>query len=571
MAADFSALGAAGVQRGVVPRPAWEAANTDAMVIRMDVGLQRHHQHLPAAEVRLEEHAADVERGFLRAWRVIAQNRDSFPLSAFDGCRVRFLLRNTLSHFLTMREAARPPHLADGVEHSIRLDWLARLYLGSTERTAPLPLEGAKGCERPPEGEGARPRHWPLLRAEHDALERLDIPRFTADADGEDLYADPVVAPGSVESGQARAAARLRRLDDRARQTQLGYLRTSLGEPTRPGRVGTARAPLDIAWDIYRDLRDRALITADAAVWIDAAPQAPSGARTMDGPARIAPLPLDLYAGQCGVALFLCGLAQATADRSVRRLALAAFATPRLALDTRLLLGLPEGIGLGGVGGYVLALARGARLLDCPALLDDAREWAACLTPERLAGASSPDVLGGVAGALLGLSELGIGDLGAGSQRLREAIGRPPAPGFGHGSAGIAAALQACGEAASWAPDPGAEGLSWCVGLGGDALVARETHPRLLEEGETVDDSLCCGTAGLIDALLVRGRTDPRCLERARVLVERLARADAWRVQGPSLFRGSAGIGWVMLRATFPHLKNVSCVPEEVPNSPAKD
>src|SRR5262249_8605447 len=123
---------------------------------------------------------------------------------------------------------------------------------------------------------------------------------------------------------------------------------------------------------------------------------------------QLRPVGLDLYAGACGIALFLATVERVTGGAGYRALIDGAVQPLRSALaarDARVArwLGLGAGVGMGGV---VYALARVSRLLDAPVLLDDARTAASLITAERIAADDSFDVVAGVAGAILGLIAL---------------------------------------------------------------------------------------------------------------------------------------------------------------------
>jgi len=136
----------------------------------------------------------------------------------------------------------------------------------------------------------------------------------------------------------------------------------------------------------------------------------------------------------------------------------------RRALDTRdARVARWSGIGAGaGMGGVLYALTRMSELLESPALLDDARQAASLITPERIAADDLLDVVSGAAGAILGLLALYAATDDPATFTAASACGqhllatRTPSAagyrawatldgklltGFSHGAAGIAYAL----------------------------------------------------------------------------------------------------------------------------------
>ena len=109
----------------------------------------------------------------------------------------------------------------------------------------------------------------------------------------------------------------------------------------------------------------------------------------------------DLYGGTCGVALFLAAAERFAPGSGYGELALAALRPLQTMLDRRPDR-LAETMGIGGASGlgsvaYSLLLV--SRLLDEPALLEEARRVADLISEERIASDRVLDVIGGAAGA----------------------------------------------------------------------------------------------------------------------------------------------------------------------------
>ena len=117
----------------------------------------------------------------------------------------------------------------------------------------------------------------------------------------------------------------------------------------------------------------------------------------------------DLYNGACGIALFLAAHAAVTDAMSSRDLALAALAPLRAALVGRNPARTARSLGLGGalgMGSIVYAFAVISALLDDREMLSDAHRAAELITDDVIAADRQLDVLGGSAGAILGLLRL---------------------------------------------------------------------------------------------------------------------------------------------------------------------
>jgi type 2 lantibiotic biosynthesis protein LanM len=183
---------------------------------------------------------------------------------------------------------------------------------------------------------------------------------------------------------------------------------------------------------------------------------------------RLQALGPNLYDGLGGIALFLAALARVCGEARFADLARRALqplrlqvktADPQMRRRTARLVGIGGGFGLGS---WVYALARVATFLNDASLLQDCSALAEWITPESIAADPKLDVLGGAAGAILGLLAL-HGATGEehvleravacgrhlldrrssheGAPRAWRTIADRPLAGFSHGAAGIAYAL----------------------------------------------------------------------------------------------------------------------------------
>jgi type 2 lantibiotic biosynthesis protein LanM len=616
-ALDTSALGAVNETQTTRPQPAWRDINTDAM--RLD----RAHMAAPAGTnaasiagvpISPNDYVAEIETGFRQMYELLIDQRDALlapdgPLPAMRHQSLRFIFRGTGVYFAVTERANRPECLRDGADRSIELDALARAQLLEPER----------------------PAFWPLLGGEHATLDRGDIPHFLVAADSVDLLpatGEPVrgcFAEPCIDSMRDR----LRRLNSHDLARQGGYIRATM--QARVARHGTGEqiwdaddAPLDdIALPSPEALVEDAIAIADA-IRRDALGDPPRGVAWMTVRYHFAMQRFQLevsgpglYDGGCGIALFLAALERVTGGAGFRDLALGAIAPLRdeLRSDGQQRTGEVGIGGASGLGSFVYGLTHIGQLLDEPVVLDDAATAAALVTPARIADDRAFDVIGGSAGAILGLLALhaATGDEAALDRAVAcghhllahrtadahghrawvtSANGRMPA-GFAHGAAGIATALEAIAYETSlfsplegnWpdlrVPEP-EYATSWCNGGPGVGLarlggLAGLDTPAIgadidaatnviLRAGTGGVDHLCCGNLGRADILLEMGqrlaRPDLTHAARARIaaLRHRAHERDGYRlwwkagggVSVPGLFQGTSGIGYALLRAAFP-------------------
>lgn len=408
---DASGMGGVSEQESPYRGPRWEDINSDQMLLREDYGAilpLPNAATFGGVPISPADCVESIVSGFRALYTFLVENRGSLlaadgPLAPLSGQQVRFILRPTKLYARLLRSALSPAALQDGAVRSIELDILSRPHLDEPEPDA----------------------LWALRCAEQQALERMDIPLFTAGADSD--------AP-ALPNGQRvercfegpcynRALARLGDLGPADLARQLPLIRASFnlrgvlgsgpcaiedkdaGHPAllRPLPVlGTAQAFIRHALEIAEELRTAAIRGGDgSAAWIGAAYNPRAGRFVLQ------PLGYDLYSGAPGVALFLAAAERVTAE-GFKDLALTALRplrreprghAARLAGE----IGIGGGSGLGSV---VYALALVGQLLNEPALIEDASRVAALITPERIAADTALDVISGAAGAALGLLSL---------------------------------------------------------------------------------------------------------------------------------------------------------------------
>jgi lantibiotic modifying enzyme len=545
--------------------------------------------------------AAEVERGFVDAWRLLAAHGKPIEaqLRSAAGTERRPLRRARVSR-ACLDHAAHPDHLRTAADRQAAI----RDVLARAESLAPV-TRAACDSERAAleRGELPEPAEVGRRRARLHLVAAHDLPRELLLLRSLLAPARDVSAPRSAPAAETRA----------------------LGEDERAEL-------LEGAVEIGRCLEETALPSPDGMDWI--------GLHEDErGRCRLRPAGPDLYHGGAGIATFFAYLWRATGRRRFRAAALSAMRRARVALANR-------AYWTGGAFCGRASVAYGA--LHVARVCGDAALLAEAVTSCRVLARDSParglmDLVGGNAGAqavilavrratgadglleeaaLLGRrivaarSPLGVGC--AWPSRL----GPSGLAGFAHGSGGIAwalAHLTAEGAASAdtadairgalaherslfveeernWLdlrahrePERARGGrpptaLAWCHGAPGIGI-ARATLPSAFfgpEEAAEVrvavesvlraavdpTDSLCHGELGNLETLLLAGTrlAEPSWLAIARrrgLAAVRRARSRAripegWtcgisvRAPTPGLLVGLSGIGYALLRLWDP-------------------
>ena len=179
----ISGLGEPDEQELPVRTPRWVRVNTDRMALEFASARLRVRENVPrldGAPLSLQEHSPQVVKGFRRMYRFLLDHRDALlgadPLRELAREQVRFVFRATRVYGLILRNLQHRRYLRDGADRSIGLEQLGR---------AQVPPRDA--VDEPDE----KPLFWPVFRAERLAMERDDIPFFTARASSDALILSP--------------------------------------------------------------------------------------------------------------------------------------------------------------------------------------------------------------------------------------------------------------------------------------------------------------------------------------------------------------------------------------------
>jgi type 2 lantibiotic biosynthesis protein LanM len=465
-AIDVSSLGAVAEQQTSFPVPVWHHVNTDEMELRYQSGTiqpQANVACLKSTNLSPNDYVEHILDGFRQMYECFLKNRSALlawdsPLQPLYRQKIRIIFRQTDAYHTLLRRTLEPDWLKGGAAFSIQLDHLSRPLLSYPSKSD----------------------FWPVLKAETESLEQLDIPHFTAYPNSNRLYLSDRQSIEQCFDGPSselviKSLSNLSQVD---LEKQLDFIRASFTqrEPDQFGATSSASVAAPFAHEPLAP--ETALMEAQriASRLQGQAIRAPDGSATWLGFGYLAgarryqlqPMGFALYDGSCGVALFLSALEHVTGGAGLRDLALAALLPLHDALsDTesaqaRLLFRDMSIGGLTGLGSILYTLTRTSQFLREPGLLEDARKLCLLLTPELIRRRHAFDFVEGAAGAILGLLALHRATNDANALTRAIACGdfliekRVPSSsgfkawpdfqgqlltGFSHGAAGIAYAL----------------------------------------------------------------------------------------------------------------------------------
>ncbi len=468
IAYDLSALGGGKGMATPFVRPHWSDLNTDEMSLQWAAARTDEQLGRPllwGEALPLSESTGHLLWGFESAYRFLEARQQTLlspegPLAAFSRGLTRFIFRDSRLYDSLLFRSLAPELMRDGRDRGIALEALAKPLL-------------------------TRPLWWPLLRHELAALERLDLPHFSARVTETSLPLGPheQLDGGLLSAGWSATRERIARLGAADLRHQLTLIQGALfsyavrhdsteeaareassarvdelasmpPEPTSPAAL-LAEAIL-----LAKELQGRAIEAEDGSLsWIGFR-YAPAADRF-----RLQPLDESLYCGLGGVGLFLAALHRISGDPQHRTTALRVLSPLRRRLEGsgQGAQAMRKSIGGGdGLGSVVYSLVKASQWLDEPSLLESATQIAAFLTPAAIESDQTFDVLGGAAGTILGLLRLHEATQDKRALALAIACGHhlvqarsrassghlvwksmpaEPFSGFSHGAAGIAFAL----------------------------------------------------------------------------------------------------------------------------------
>jgi type 2 lantibiotic biosynthesis protein LanM len=362
-------------------RLTWTDVNTDTMRPAQVREGPRTPTNLPRIgadhHVGLGEHIDDFVAGFRDYSAFLKNTQGTRWCAEFAGLTVRTVVRPTQFYAMLLQRLTDDRSMVDGATWSAQADFVARLADWDT----------------------AVDDEWQSQRVERGALLELDVPMFTTTCD----------------AGIRRARARIRGLDEQQMAWQVDVIRQTSPEASGlriRGLAALAPNPdVVLPNSVFRAEAD-AIATQLAAYGIRRGPGAAwigLGWFPDSDASQLSVLGHDLYNGTCGIAMFFAAHAKAAGHRDSADWALAAVARLRADVHSSRAARMCRVLGLGGgtgLGSIIYALAGISDLLGDDALLDDALCAARLCTDDLVAADRQLDVIGGSAGAILGLLRL---------------------------------------------------------------------------------------------------------------------------------------------------------------------
>lgn len=385
----------------------WNNINSDEMrpAKSKEVGKSTPNlPHIDGRYAKFGDHIDDFISGFGDYAKFLLQRtRDAKLGGLFDGFAgvpVRKVIRATRFYYMLLQRLKNHRTMDDGVIWSAQADFVARL--ADWENDVDL--------------------LWLLQRAERSALVTLNVPHFVSPSDGNEIRdATGVSVHSEATSGLARARTRVQSFDEQDIAWQItvvtqntSSIPRSSDQPARGvERKQLLRADADVAPTkgvfvaeadkIAEELFRYAIRRGPSAAWIGLDWLGDSDVF------QLVCLGPDLYNGVSGIAVFLAAHAAVTGRKSSGELALAGMSHLRKELKSRNAARMARSLGIGGatgLGSIVYALAVMSKSLHDEDLLADAQVAAGLFTDDLIAADKQLDVMGGSAGAILGLLRL---------------------------------------------------------------------------------------------------------------------------------------------------------------------
>lgn len=462
VAYDISGLGSSDSRQAPRKMRRAQAINTDNMHLRYETTtfpLEKNVPRLGDIALSANDYQVQIATGFEQMYRFLMINKDRLlaldsPLATMQDQQVRFIFRATQIYGTILQNAWAPDYLKNGADYSIELDRLSYAFLVAQNK----------------------PDAWPILSAELQAMEQLDIPFFTASAASNELSVgkNQAIEHYFKQSSYQQVLSQLQALDetDLSRQVAIiqgSYYAKVAQTSSKNDQWNAETLPLlnsqqliEEARAIATELEARVIPDPDGSVnWI--------GLVYMTEAERFQLQVLNdsLYDGRCGVALFLAALCQVSGESSLGNLALQTLQSLRrqIQIDPESQQRKARLAGIGGttgLGSMIYTFVKVSQFLGDQTLLQDAQALSDWMTPELIAADKYLDIISGAAGAILGLLSLyGVTKevtvlekaIACGQHLLTHqvshkgthkawiTIGETPFTGFSHGAAGISYAL----------------------------------------------------------------------------------------------------------------------------------
>jgi type 2 lantibiotic biosynthesis protein LanM len=382
--------------------PEWCNINTDLMEVRKGRTTCTQSTAFLDDELSPDHFIAEMIKGFTETYLLLASEKNaiagSSPWKALSKQTLRFVFRPSKLYAQIQQNLLYSHLLKNGIDRSVYLDIL---YKGMTNGDHP-------------------PLWWPLVQAEQNDLEMMDMPHFSvqANSDGIELPDGKKIANYFHCSGYKAATLRLQKLNEQDLQQQITFIKNSISS-----RNGYRCSILSTSKEIKGTTTHRTLTKEHAiqeghkiaALLIQTSITAGDGSTTWIAPTydfRIKKYVLDpisdnLYDGNAGVALFFAALFKITGQSQYKDFALSVLLPLQRSKEVDL--ALQPSVHTGGYAGYagvVYSFLKVGLWTGNLNLIHAATEAAFSLTRSREAEAQNFDITNGTAGTLLSLFQI---------------------------------------------------------------------------------------------------------------------------------------------------------------------
>ena len=426
----------------------WRGIGTDEMRVERDRAIMEGGRNRPLLDGRpaqVGEFRDEMTHGFTAVYRLLAGHPEELRrwIGRFADDPVRVVLRPTRIYGALLLESFHPDYLRDALDRDRLFD---RLWLEAD----------------------FQPVLAQAVAAEHRDLSEGDIPFFSTVPSSRDVWTSrgERLPDFLAEPALDLVRRRLGELGEEDLRRQLWFLRLSLGTQLlnrddvqwtsyAPDPQAPRLTPEALRESLLRHARavggwfaEMAVRERDHASWI--------GLEYRNKTWSLETTPEDLYSGLPGIALFLGFLGDIAGDPAPTELARAAVDTLQIQMEARLEGAPGAGASIGafqGLGGIVWTLAHLGHLWRDRQILD-AAEGLAERFPAILEKDEDLDLIGGSAGAILGLLAL---HEACGSKRVLEIASQ-------------------CGERLLGLAEPWGPGLGWRTRLATDKPSAGISH-----------------------------------------------------------------------------------------------
>lgn len=464
---DFTGMGAMPGQEVVLEVLTWKDLNTDAMEchlaeVQMSTHLRANAPQMGETYLVPEDYTDEIIDGFSSMYQFLIDNKNSFlaPDGLFSALflnKARFVFRATSLYASILRKSVHPDYQRDGIDLSIQLDIVSRSFVTLDERSG----------------------LWPMVAEEVQSMWNLDIPKFTVCGNSDSMqFSDGTWSPKIFVGTPCEIVkGKLCRLSTQDLAWQVGLIRGSMeAREFRTAKMSIPEKSITDDTDSVPLLGVEELVLHALMLAEEMRAQSAYSARgesswvILKGVQNstqfmLADMQFALYDGNPGVALFLAALEKVVPGSGYRDMSRSCVALMLRWLKKARPSDIRE-VGIGGcsgLGSMVYTLTRLSQFLGDAELLAAATFAGSLCTKKMIDEDKSLDIIGGAAGAILGLLALhkatGCRDAldnarYCGAHLLRKRVlspsgfrvwqcveEAPPLTGFSHGAAGIGYSL----------------------------------------------------------------------------------------------------------------------------------